>query len=147
MYKRQVNEPNIFDCDNCSENSIILNGDAAISLLVQSEAGCTALSNVNIEAIRQVFIPTAFSPNNDGINDFFFIQSKLDLMIKNMIVFDRWGGIVFQKNDALTNKETDGWNGISKEREVDNGVYTWLVEIVFPDGQITQLSGDVLVVR
>jgi len=66
------------------------------------------------------YIPTSFSPNNDGINDFFFVSTK-NIVGINLIIFDRWGEILFEtKNPSFI------WNGVYKDKALPLGVYHWM---------------------
>lgn len=66
-----------------------------------------------------IFVPTSFSPNNDGLNDFFFISTENIIGIE-LIIFDRWGEILFKtKNPAFL------WNGVYKEKALPTGIYHW----------------------
>ena len=67
-----------------------------------------------------IFVPTAFSPNNDGINDFFYISSSNVLGIK-FSIFDRWGEILFE-----TNNPAFIWDGKYKGEALPIGVYHWM---------------------
>ena len=91
-------------------------------MTVKNEVGCHAHDEMIISAIRKLFSANAFSPNDDGINDWFYLQSKNDLAIKSFKIFDRWGGLVFEKGNISTNVESNGWNGKSGHKELQNGV-------------------------
>jgi len=69
-----------------------------------------------------VYVPTAFSPNDDGINDHFtpFFPPSVEFKDYSLKVFDRWGNKVFESNDP-----NFGWDGNSKEEEALPGVYLW----------------------
>ena len=71
------------------------------------------------------YIPNAFSPNNDGINDEFKAFPGRDFKINSFEfkVFDRWGDLMFGTTDA-----TDGWNGIHKGQQKQPAVYVWYVK-------------------
>ncbi len=89
-------------------------------LLVRNDFGCFGWDSltVHVNYLTQLYIPNAFSPNNDELNDVFRIGGmsfgELDLKI-----FDRWGNLVFETRDAL-----EGWNGKFKGRQMEIGVYT-----------------------
>jgi gliding motility-associated-like protein len=69
------------------------------------------------------FVPTAFSPNNDGENDEFKIYANCEILNFNLKVFDRWGGLVFSSK-----KQETGWQGTINNKIAPNGVYVWLLE-------------------
>ena len=92
-----------------------------------------------------VYVPNAFSPNSDGINDTFQPFSNCELSEMNFQVFDRWGGLLFETNSIDT-----GWDGLARSKKLDAGIYIWVLEYtVLENGQTrsVQLSGDILLIR
>jgi gliding motility-associated-like protein len=95
----------------------------------------------------QVYVPNAFSPNDDGINDQFgpFIASDFSIVDYEFRVFDRWGSLVFESNQM-----DQPWNGHAFGRPMANGVYIWTLSyaVVSPTTkQSFQEQGDVLIIR
>ena len=107
--------------------------------------------NINIgfdPSCTEAFIPNAFSPNDDGINDYFTILGDSDISIINhFAIADRWGTIVFQKNNFQSNDDNFGWNGKFKGDFLPTGVYIYMAEITFRDGTTSIISGDVTLIR
>lgn len=101
------------------------------------------------EIHREIFIPNIFSPNNDGINDFFFISSHPEAVtnIPILRIYDRWGGLVFESVDLLPNVPSDGWDGKANEVDINPGVFVWVAEVIYADGKTETLYGDVTLVR
>jgi hypothetical protein len=62
-------------------------------------------------------------------------------------IYDRWGGLVFQTDVALTGNNFKGWDGRVGAREAGQGVYVYYLEAVFLDGTRQRYSGDVVLVR
>lgn len=90
--------------------------------------GCTAVSDTlqikTKSCTCNFYVPTAFSPNNDGINDFFFPMRKCDeLKEYKFMIYNRWNELVFQTNEPLS-----GWNGFYKNAEQPLDSYVWLLE-------------------
>lgn len=125
------------DCETCPFPSASITMPSVYSLTLTDGYGCTAVDSlsVSLDDNRSVYAPTAFSPNDDGINDVFFLQGKADFTIRNMRVFDRWGGMVFERNDTSVNALSDGWDGSANGKPLGEGVYFWEALIEFPDGQ------------
>ena len=99
---------------------------------------------VNEKPIAEIQIPSAFSPNNDNINDVFkpFIGNA---PFTNYIfaVYDRWGNQLFETTDPA-----DGWNGTYKFKDLEVGVYVFYATIWFEDEpQARKLQGNVTLVR
>ena len=108
----------------------------------------SARTNVKYEDCERVYIPTVFSPNNDRINDRFFIQDGGNVLeIKSLKIFDRWGGLVFQAFKALPNDELAGWDGYFNNTLSLPDVYVYVAEILFKNGETTVRKGDVTLIR
>lgn len=112
---------------------------------------CVVTCQLEIAAqdFLRVFVPNAFSPNGDGVNDFLTVQSAdADVQQVNTFeVFDRWGNLVYQSANFPLNDPTRGWDG-SINGEVPNpGVYVYIAELSIGDGRPVILSGEVLLVK
>ena len=92
------------------------------------------------------FIPNLFTPNNDGINDFFTVQTNHTPSSYLLQIYSRWGDLVFESN-ALEN----AWNGNWKGRKEDPGVYIYQLKMDHLDcqgqKQWLNVQGDVTLVR
>lgn len=95
-----------------------------------------------------VFIPNTFSPNGDGNNDFFtvFAHEKITV-IKSMIIFDRWGNLVYSAKDLTPNKDAGFWDGTFKGSKLDSDVFVYLVTVLMPDGSDEEFSGSVTILK
>ncbi|NNC84408.1 MAG: PKD domain-containing protein [Flavobacteriales bacterium] len=100
-----------------------------VQLVITDSIGCTDSTRVDIEIMDefQLFVPTAFSPNDDGINDIFRLEiQNLDPVFYTFQVFDRWGTVVFETNEYPTL-----WNGQGPSEEeyyVPDGTYIWRIQ-------------------
>jgi gliding motility-associated-like protein len=104
--------------------------------------------NVKFEDCERIYIPNVFSPNNDRINDHFYIQDAQNVeIIKSLKIFDRWGGMVFQAENILPNDETLGWNGTLNNKLLPPDVYVYIAEIMLKSGVSLIKKGDVTLVR
>lgn len=118
--------------------------------MVVDSNGCEARDEVIIRVLKedQLYIPNAFSPNNDGHNDRFYIFSANELLeIKYLKIFDRWGTMVFEKANPLPNYPADGWDGRFRGRWLDPAVFVYFLEVLYPDGTTEMFKGDVTLVR
>ncbi len=115
------------------------------------ENGCTDTDNITIfvERIRNVYIPNAFSPGDDGgINDIFYIHADNSVArIVNFRVFDRWGEVMYEAADFQPNDATYGWNGFHRDRLMRPAVFVYIAEIEFKDGLVEFFKGDVTLMR
>jgi len=103
-----------------------------VTLIVETAYGCrdTATAPVSILDEYTFWAPTGFTPNNDGINDIFFVDGHgIDVENFAMYIYDRWGELVFTTNEFdPENPQNNGWDGRIKDNKLaPSGVYTWLV--------------------
>ncbi len=116
-----------------------------------STAGCTASDSIFVEVqkLRKAFIPNIFSPDGDGVNDFFTAFGNPDLVknIEKLMIFDRWGQQVFEKTNFLPNIPNEGWDGNSINQPMATGVYVYLIQLRFLDDEVVNFSGDVLLLK
>lgn len=134
----------IVACDTCSTTIVESETDLLLYASAQSENGCVTFDTLRIEvdnSCNQLFIPTAFSPNNFEPNEVFCIESNC---IKNMnfYIFDRWGNRVYFSNDS-----NECWNGGINGYYVPDGVYNWRMTGTFLNGDLIDRAGHVLVIR
>jgi len=105
--------------------------------------GCPQSDSVHIKVIMQdVFIPNAFSPNGDGLNDVFHVTARKLITVQEFIIMNRWGNMVFSTRDINT-----GWNGKYKGVDQDPGVYYYLIRVAYPNGRTQLLKGDLTLLR
>ncbi|MFH2096681.1 MAG: PKD domain-containing protein [Bacteroidota bacterium] len=121
-------------------------GTYNVELIVATEKGCrdTTFSTVEVKNEYTFYAPTAFSPDNDGNNDFFRIMGNgIDENNFSLIIYDRWGEVVFETTDP-----EEWWDGRIKDRHVGkNGVYTWLCVYKDVQGIEHQKAGAVTIIR
>lgn len=117
--------------------------DYPVSLTVVNPIGCTDIAYGSIIAPPLLYIPNAFSPNNDGINDVFQVYGEQLLRYK-ISIFNRWGELVFESEDV-----NDVWVGDYQggDHYVPNGTYTYVVKIKGLNTDAEERSGTVTVLR
>lgn len=121
---------------------------------VTNEKGCvkkdTAFIRVAVDRERGIFIPNAFTPDGSGHNDLFRIMNTNAGLVSAPVfrVFDRWGELVFEAQDCPASELQDcGWNGTFKGQKAEQGVYTYYAELLFTDGFLRVLKGNVTLIR
>ena len=139
---------NSLSCLNCPRPVAMPLEPVAYTLVAANEVcSDTASIAIFVDARRRVYAPNAFSPNFDGINDFFFLQSPDFGIIHSLAVFDRWGGSVFNSGASVFNADKSGWEGTVDGQMTTPGAYIWRAEIEFIDGKRSLFYGTILVVR
>jgi gliding motility-associated-like protein len=88
-----------------------------------------------------VYIPTAFSPNNDGINDNFTIFATNPTAF-NLKVYNRWGQVIFESFDIQHT-----WNGTYQGEAVPMDSYVYTLEVVMPNGKHYHKQGIINVIK
>jgi len=115
----------------------------AYSLIAISNAGCgNSISTVNVIVYENIFIPSAFTPNGDGKNDKFTFTRLDNYTIKNFLIYNRWGTIIYNQNCL-----DDGWDGNFKNNPQPPGNYIYVLNLQTPGGKIIHRQGSVLLLR
>ncbi|PBQ34740.1 hypothetical protein CNR22_24175 [Sphingobacteriaceae bacterium] len=99
---------------------------------------------VNVEIPSELKIPNIFSPNNDGVNDIFFVKAT-NLTKISITIFDRWGHKVYTLDSSTGNIEWDGKNPAGKDAA--EGVFTYIITAKGSDGKDFNTSGTITLVR
>ena len=101
--------------------------DASTRYILQviSPLGCIATDSVWVEVFDRLYIPDAFSPNGDGMNDVLMIYNGSN-QIEDIRIINRWGEIIFQAE-----KYDIPWNGRYKETIVPEGAYIYVIKTPF----------------
>ncbi|HEY4288694.1 MAG TPA: gliding motility-associated C-terminal domain-containing protein [Puia sp.] len=112
------------------------------NLVVTSSSGCESSTKELVEVFYDLNMPNAFTPNGDGTNDIFRVPPVNPVMIRNMVVFNRWGGVVFSANGDA------GWDGRFKGKPQPTGTYVWEIEYFDPFiKQVVMRKGFVELIR
>ena len=127
-----------------------LKPDQAVTIVVRAKGqlDCQTSANSRPETGKatnplgnQVYIPNAFTPNNDGKNDVFMIYGNTIASAK-MAIYTQWGQLIYQSDNVAT-----GWDGTYKGVNQPIGVYVYMVEVQFTDGTNTMKKGTVTLLR
>jgi len=125
--------------------------DTEYILYIVNTAGCQLSDSILIEVIpspEEVYIPNAFSPNEDGINDRFTVYAGKDVAeIVELTVFNRWGSKVWTNRHFLPNDNNYGWDGYFNGQKVQPGIFTFYAEVLFKNHNVRSFSGEILVVE
>jgi gliding motility-associated-like protein len=114
------------------------NGTCALSDSIRITVVCT---NNNF------FVPNTFSPNGDGVNDVFYVRGKGLNIIPSMVIFNRWGQIVFEKRDFAPNDPAAGWDGMYDGKKAPVDVYIYTIQIICDNSTLISYHGNVALIR
>jgi gliding motility-associated-like protein len=144
------NPSETLDCIDCKNPTAKPFQTTTYLVTAVDETGCVAVDSVtiNVIIIRPVYIPSAFSPNNDGLNDFFTVfGGPAASVVRTFKIFDRWGDLVFDGNNIPLNSEPDGWDGHFKGKPMNPAVFAYFAQVEFIDGEVLLFEGDVTLMR
>ncbi|NBC24662.1 MAG: T9SS type B sorting domain-containing protein, partial [Bacteroidetes bacterium] len=138
-------------CTDCPNPEVTPGGNTIYTLIVTDANGCTAtaVTNVQTNTQRDIYIPNVFTPNGDEINDIFRVYSGPGVrQISSFQIYDRWGSLMWEgRNLPSTGEGSPGWNGRRNGQEAPTGVYAYKIDIQFLDGRIISYRGDITLVR
>lgn len=118
-------------------------GTYPVGLFVETQYGCrdTFGLEVKVEPVFTFYIPNSFTPDANGINDEFFGTGE-GFTSYSMWIYDRWGEVIFESNDADYH-----WDGTFKNRQVQEGVYSYRFYLLDWQGHDHQYKGHVTLHR
>ncbi|NNE29924.1 MAG: hypothetical protein HKN16_09815, partial [Saprospiraceae bacterium] len=119
------------------------------TVLVQDENGCLTEDQimVRVRKERNVYLPNAFNPTGTG-NPAFEIGIGAGVeWVEKFIIVDRWGEVVYEKNDFDPNTDYFGWDGRLDGEALNPGVFVYYISIRFIDGETVPYKGDVTLLR
>lgn len=124
-------------------NTKIFN-DQILQLEIIDMHGCKHFDQSHIITYKRkenIYFPNAFSPNNDGINDYYeiFFEDDYILKINKVLIFDRWGGIVYEEENILQLK----WDG----KNCNVGTYVLLLDILNFEGKNEQYKAEIHLIK
>lgn len=141
----------LISCDDCPSPTIYTLENDIYTLTATDENGCvdTADVSINIPRSRNVFVPSGFTPNGDGVNDVLMVHGTSGTWVRTFRVYDRLGELVFQ-TDGFTINSTESnvvWDGTFKGKRMNSGVFVWYVEVRHIDGRIDSFEGNTTLLR
>jgi gliding motility-associated-like protein len=137
-------------CNNCAVPTADIKKDITYAVKVTTPYGCSASDTVSIKVFcesSQVFIPNAFTPDGDGINDILMVRSKGVVTVRFFRIFNRWGNLVFEKSNFQPNNPLYAWDG--KINGVVGGpdVYVYTCEVLCENGTSFTYKGNVSIIK
>jgi gliding motility-associated-like protein len=135
--------PDGLSCTNCSTVIASPLASTVYQITGTDSSGCSYLLNVKLEVeieLNEIFVPDAFSPNSDGINDKVFVRGSIKEF--SFSVFNRWGEIVFR-----TQNQSQGWDGFFRGKELDAGVFVYYLSGTDAAGNSFNKKGNITLVK
>ncbi len=121
-----------------------LNNDQLFILKVTDIAGCIGYDTVFVKVYEgpNYYVPNAFSPNGDGLNDIFRAIPVGIAKTDYFRVFNRYGQLLFETNQWLK-----GWDGTYKGKTQPFGAYVWIIKGIDKNGRVIEMKGTVMIVQ
>lgn len=117
--------------------------DVLYTLHVVSTVGYGEVtSSTEVKVYDDIYIPNAFTPNRDGINDKFHVLALTEYKFVAFIIYDGWGGIVFKAKSI-----SDGWDGTFNSMPLPMGIYVYYLKLKNNAGKEIFKKGTVLLIR
>lgn len=116
-----------------------------IRLIVRNSYGCADTATHVMKIVNNCFIavPTAFTPNNDGLNDYLYPLNAYKALNLSFSVYNRFGQRIF-----FTRNWQDKWDGSFKGQGCDPATYVWMLQYTHADtGQKVEQKGTVILIR
>ncbi len=138
-------------CTNCPQALFIADKNITYKLQVKTQYDCTATDEIDITVLcgkGSIYVPSGFTPNNDGKNDVFYVMGYGIVKIKKFSVFDRWGKRVFYKENIDANNPAYGWDGRVNNQEVTTSTtFVYYIEVECAEGKTVLLKNTIVLVK
>lgn len=137
-----------------NESYLWQNGDTALTIyakhhgqfsLTVNNGFCSTTNTITIEKDCYTDIPNSFTPNNDGINDYFYPKQLLSKGVSKfeMTIWNRWGQVIFKTETP----DGRGWDGKFNNTTQPLGVYIYSIKVGFKNGKQENYQGNVTLIR
>ncbi len=147
------NSPIMLRAGNLFADSYLWNtGDISSSITINkagtyhvtvTENACISSDTVSVvPGDCDVFIPSAFTPNGDGRNDYFGVLTEFSVKSFQMQIFSKWSQVIF-----ATKSNTEKWDGKFKGAPMPNGAYLWTLDYINLKGEKKHMQGTVMLIR
>ncbi|MBK8669660.1 MAG: gliding motility-associated C-terminal domain-containing protein, partial [Saprospiraceae bacterium] len=133
-------------CDTCLTTTVTARQNIIYQVTVIDIYGCSETLNIEIRVKDNTVITVPNIINTSGNDNKFFTLYGNILSIKKMSIYDRWGNLVFQKENFAPNLPSEGWNGKFNNEDVVPGVFVYSIHYETISG-IKIISGDLTVIR
>lgn len=116
-------------------------GQYRVQLIAVNDKGCndTLYRVVNAQMAHSIFIPAAFTPNDDDNNNIFRVRGS-NIRSASIKIFNQWGQLIHHSED---NK----WDGKVKGEIVQNGTYLYIIDVNYENGTSENFKGPITVIR
>lgn len=138
------------NCTGCPNPVASPKVTTTYKLTASNPGGCRSSDEVKIVVLCQadnIFMPNTFSPNGDGINELLYPRGSGVRSIRALRIYNRWGELVFQRQDVSPNDPSAGWDGTFKGRLLPPDVYVYFLDVICDNQGMVTRKGDVALIR
>ncbi|MES2646549.1 MAG: PKD domain-containing protein [Bacteroidota bacterium] len=136
-------------CSNCATPTSTPLSPVTYTVTVGNAFGCTAQDTIAISLLctgSKVYIPSGFTPNNDGLNDRFAIKGFGINKVRYLRIYDRWGVLMFERSNFMIDDLSSAWDGNFKGMPLPSGGYVYMTELQC-DKEIFTQKGTITLIR
>jgi gliding motility-associated-like protein len=136
--------PPLLNNANIRNPIAILTDNTTFSLIVKDAIGCKGYDTVTIKTFKgtDIFVPSAFTPNRDGLNDIFRPLGSAIERLDYFRIYNRYGDLIFE-----TNNLSKGWDGTYKGKDQKTDNYVWVLKALDRKKVIRTMKGNVILIR
>jgi gliding motility-associated-like protein len=139
-------------CSDCENPLATVASNVCYSVEATSIYGCKASDKICIIAFceaSQVFIPNAFTPDGDGVNDYLWIKARGIKTVNSFRIFNRWGQVVFERANfkPVDYDKVNSWDGRFKGILAPTEVYVYTCEVVCENGTKFTYTGNIALIK
>lgn len=137
-------------CQGCSRVVVSPEQSTSYTVTGTTAEGCTYTSTIVIQvsAMQRIYVPTAFSPNGDGVNDMLVPYAGAEFKRGvSFRIFNRWGALVHERKDFPLGMSSNGWDGRFKGESSPAGVYGYHLVLELGNGRSVAQTGAVHLIR
>lgn len=142
---------NLLSCANCPNPIATVEGEkSTFYIKTISDSSCIFRDTLNIFILcdqANLMMPTAFTPNNDGLNDVFYPLSKGIRIINKFSIYNRYHKLIFERKNFEPNYRQMGWGGKSNQQLLDADTYIYAIEATCNYGKLVTKTGTVVLIR
>lgn len=140
----------LLSCTSCAYPNGVSTESQSYQIKVTSDSGCVAKDSISIfiECKESyIYMPTAFTPNGDGLNDFYFPSSRGIKTIVKFTIYDRFGKVVYEAKNFPPNDKTFGWDGKIKSQSQSSEVFVYYIQALCDLGQTVFKKGSFVLLK
>jgi gliding motility-associated-like protein len=138
------------NCATCPQTVAAPRKAIDYTVTVRNSFGCISSDTIRLSlqcTDSRIFIPNAFTPDQNGLNETFSVRGRGVSQVKSMRIFDRWGGVVFQSNNTGFEDTKGAWDGNIGGKKAPVGTYVYVTELICDTGELIVKKGTVTLIR